>query len=170
MAYFGAVDAFNLDGGGSSTMALKDLEQDLGYRILNTPSDGRLRSISNGVFFVKGQHKAVPEAIPAWPDNRDQLNEPSSMFVDRNGILRFSEVEGSVSYSVLVNGIETIVEDNQLQLELGVGLHEISIRAKGGAAYKSSGYSDPFLHQIYPHEINLLIDMIKDFAKSELAN
>lgn len=168
MAHFGAEDAFNLDGGGSSTMALKDVEQETGYVILNTPSDGRLRSISNGVFFVKGEHNAVPDPIPAWPDTRDQLSTPSNIFVDQNAILRFNAIPGSISYSVIIDGREIIVDDNQLELDLGIGMHEISVRAKGGVEYKSSSYSRSILYQVYPHDINLLIDMIKDFTKSEL--
>ena len=167
MYYFGAVDAFNLDGGGSSTMTLKDIENG-GYMILNTPSDGRLRSISNGVFIVKGEHEPLPDPIPAWPDLRDQLAAPSNIYVDDDNVLRFNEVPGSVSYSVVINGVETIVEDNELQLDLEVGMHEISIRAKGGVSYKSSDYTTSLLYQVYPNDINLLIDMIKDYAKSTI--
>lgn len=167
MAYFGAENAFNLDGGGSSTMALKDLEAG-GYMILNTPSDGRLRAISNGVFFVKGEQKVIPDPIPTWPDLRDQLDIPTNLFVDQENILRFNNVIGSISYSVVIDGVETIITNNQLELELSVGIHEISVRAKGGTEFKSSTYSSSFFYQVYPHEINLLIDMIKDFTKSEL--
>jgi hypothetical protein len=170
MAYYGAEDAFNLDGGGSSTMALIDDEAEEGYVILNTPSDGRLRSVSNGVFFVKGEYSPIPDPIPMWPDTRDQLDVPTNIFVDQDGILRFNNIEGSISYSVVIDGIETIVENNQLELDLEVGLHEISIRAKGGVDFKSSTYSQAFLYQVYPHDINLLIDMIKDFTKSELSD
>ena len=167
MFYFGAVDAFNLDGGGSSTMTLKDIESGE-YMILNTPSDGRLRSISNGVFIVKGEHETVPDPIPAWPDTRDQLTEPTNIYVDQNNVLRFNEVEGSISYSVLINGVETIIQDNELLLDLEVGIHEISVRAKGGVDYKSSDYTTPFLYQTYPNDINLLIDMIKDYTQSSI--
>ncbi|BCR36840.1 phosphodiester glycosidase family protein [Mariniplasma anaerobium] len=168
MAYYGAEDAFNLDGGGSSTLALIDDEADEGYVILNTPSDGRLRSISNGVFFVKGEFDPIPVPIPEWPDTRDQLNMPTNIFVDQDGILRFNAIPGSISYSVVIDGRETIVESNQLELDLAVGMHEISVRAKGGADFISSTYSQSILYQVYPHDINLLIDMIKDFTKSEL--
>jgi hypothetical protein len=168
MAYYGAEDAFNLDGGGSSTMALIDNEADEGYIILNTPSDGRLRSISNGVFFVKGEYAPIPSPIPSWPDNRDQLDTPTNIYVDQDGILRFNDIAGSISYSVVIDGKEIIVESNQLELDLGIGMHEISVRAKGGANFKSSSYSQSILYQVYPHDINLIIDMIKDFTKSEL--
>jgi hypothetical protein len=43
----GAVDALNLDGGGSTTMAADDPEGRL--RVVNTPSDGSLRSIPDGI-------------------------------------------------------------------------------------------------------------------------
>ncbi|MFA7422368.1 MAG: phosphodiester glycosidase family protein [Acholeplasmataceae bacterium] len=167
MFYFGAVDAFNLDGGGSSTMTLKDIESGE-YMILNTPSDGRLRSISNGIFIVKGEHERVPDPIPSWPDTRDQLTEPTNIYVDQNNVLRFNEVEGSISYSVLINGVETIIQDNELLLDLEVGIHEISVRAKGGVDYKSSDYTTSFLYQTYPNDINLLIDMIKDYTQSSI--
>jgi hypothetical protein len=120
------------------------------------------------VFIVKGEHEPVPDPIPAWPDLRDQLAAPSNIYVDDDNVLRFNEVPGSVSYSVVINGVETIVEDNELQLDLEVGMHEISIRAKGGVSYKSSDYTTPLLYQIYPNDINLLIDMIKDYAKSTI--
>jgi hypothetical protein len=61
-----------------------------------------------------------------------------------------------------------IVQDNQLELDLGIGMHEISVRAKGGIDFKSSQFSQSILYQVYPHDINLIIDMIKDFTKSEL--
>jgi hypothetical protein len=167
MAYFGADQAYNLDGGGSSTMTLKDFENG-GYLILNTPSDGRLRSISNGVFIVKGEHKPVPDPIPTWPDLRDQLAQPTNIYVDDQNVLRFNEVPGSISYSVLINGVETIVDDNELLLDLDVGIHEITVRAKGGVDYKSSDYTTSFLYQVYPNDISLLIDMIKDYTKSSI--
>lgn len=164
MAYFGAERAYNLDGGGSSTIALKDLEAG-NYAILNTPSDLRVRSVSNGVFFVKGEHLETPDPIPAWPDNRDQLAMPSNVYVDDQGILRFDEIQGSISYSVVIDGDETIIEDNEMPLMLPIGSHEISIRAKGGALYKSSGYTNEIIYNVYPQDIYRFIELLKEFAK-----
>ncbi len=163
MAYFGAETAYNLDGGGSSTMALKDLENG-GYAILNTPSDGRIRSVSNGVFFVKGELKPVPDPIPAWPDTRDQLSIPTNVYVDEQSVLHFDEIQGSISYSVMIDGKETIVTDNQLPLTLSIGSHEISIRAKGGALYKSSDYTEHITYNVYPGDIYKFISLFQDFA------
>ena len=43
----GAVQALNLDGGGSSTMVVED-------EVVNRPSDGNLRRISNAVLVLAG--------------------------------------------------------------------------------------------------------------------
>ncbi|MBU1144068.1 MAG: phosphodiester glycosidase family protein [Firmicutes bacterium] len=167
MAHFGAERAYNLDGGGSSTMALKDLESGE-YVILNTPSDLRIRSVANGVFFVKGEQKEIPAPIPAWPDTRDQLAMPSNAFVDSMGVLHFGAVEGSISYSVVVDGKETIVSENHLALALPVGSHEISIRAKGGALYKSSDYTTEIVYNVYPQDINKFLDLLRGFASNNV--
>ncbi|KAA5826140.1 phosphodiester glycosidase family protein [Saccharopolyspora hirsuta] len=45
---FGAVDGMNLDGGGSSTVAVREPGQDLAT-VRNVPSDGVLRPVANGV-------------------------------------------------------------------------------------------------------------------------
>ncbi len=164
MAYFGAETAYNLDGGGSSTMALKDLESGE-YAILNTPSDGRVRSVSNGVFFVKGEIKPVPDPIPAWPDMRDQLAIPTNVFVDEQGILHFDEVEGSISYSVVIDGKETILTDHQLPLILSVGPHVISVRAKGGSFFKSSAYTESITYHVYSEDLYKFIELLKNFTR-----
>jgi len=166
MAYFDAERAYNLDGGGSSTIALKDLETGT-YAVLNTPSDLRIRSVSNGVFFVKGEHVPMPEPIPAWPDTRDQLNMPGNVYVDEDGILRFDEIQGSISYSVVIDGDETIIEDHMMPLSLPVGTHEISIRAKGGALYKSSDYTMEIIYHVYPQDIYKFIELLKEYAKNQ---
>ncbi|WP_199431399.1 phosphodiester glycosidase family protein [Qaidamihabitans albus] len=45
---FGAADAVNLDGGGSSTLVLREPGQDR-VTVRNTPSDGRPRAVANGI-------------------------------------------------------------------------------------------------------------------------
>lgn len=57
MKRLGCVDALNLDGGGSSTMATH-------FGVLNSPSDGRLRALPNGVAVF------APETTLPSPDFR----------------------------------------------------------------------------------------------------
>ncbi len=49
MASRGAVDAYNLDGGGSSTVVIREGEN---LRVLNSPSDGRERTDANCLLIV----------------------------------------------------------------------------------------------------------------------
>lgn len=48
MRKLGSVEALNLDGGGSTTMTVRD-------RVVNRPSDGRQRRITNAVLVLKGR-------------------------------------------------------------------------------------------------------------------
>jgi hypothetical protein len=49
MNYYGAVEAYNLDGGGSSTMIIR---KDGEFVVLNSPSDGRERTDANAILIV----------------------------------------------------------------------------------------------------------------------
>lgn len=50
MRLAGCVNAFNLDGGGSSTLVVRNEYGD--FDVINTPSDGSERSIGNAILFV----------------------------------------------------------------------------------------------------------------------
>ena len=53
MQYYGCVSAVNLDGGGSTTIAIRDENNQ--FRILNSPSDGSLRNDANCYLVVMKQ-------------------------------------------------------------------------------------------------------------------
>jgi exopolysaccharide biosynthesis protein len=50
LASFGCSDALNFDGGGSSTFVLKG--EDGNYEVKNSPSDGSLRSVADGIIII----------------------------------------------------------------------------------------------------------------------
>src|SRR5690554_3792701 len=58
METLGAVEAINLDGGGSSTMVVKN--HDGLYEAINNLSDGNIRSISNAILVVRGDIQQRP--------------------------------------------------------------------------------------------------------------
>lgn len=49
MKYYGAYEAYNLDGGGSTTMLIRDGNE---FRVLNSPSDGQARRDANALLVV----------------------------------------------------------------------------------------------------------------------
>ncbi len=143
MAYFEAEVAYNLDGGGSSTMITAD-EDDSGYITMNSPSDGRLRSISNAIFFVQGE--LIPKAsdIPN-PDTRPQFEPPTNVYLD-NGIIHFDEVMDASAYYVSINGVEHYTSTNSYVMPNIRGIYEIKVRTRGTEAYQTSLYSDPYIY------------------------
>ena len=50
MIWLGAETAINHDGGGSSTMIIRDQEE---YRVMNSPSDGNLRKVFCSIQVVR---------------------------------------------------------------------------------------------------------------------
>ncbi|NLA06497.1 MAG: phosphodiester glycosidase family protein, partial [Firmicutes bacterium] len=53
MLELGAKDAMNLDGGGSSTMVVRDF-------VMNTPSDGRERKVADAILVFSDVSGAAP--------------------------------------------------------------------------------------------------------------
>jgi hypothetical protein len=168
MVYFDAVRAYNLDGGGSSTMSL--LNEEDGYDILNTPSDGTVRAVTNGVFIVKGEH--IPRPAPVgFPDTRIRLDKPANFYVDGNGDLRFDPVLNSLAYMVSINGTTYTSDSSTYPLDLEAGQYVIKVRALADQInYRHSEYSDEFVLIIHPDDINKFINLLKEFLKRETVN
>ena len=64
MIRLGCQRALNLDGGGSSVMALRDPATGE-YRVVNTPSDGRERAVANVLGIVVDRASTAKSAKPA---------------------------------------------------------------------------------------------------------
>lgn len=164
MLYFGAVDAFNLDGGGSSTMVLKD--EDGIYNVMNTPSDGHLRPVTNGVFFVKGNH--IPRTDAIFPDNRIELDLPKNIMISRDGHIEFDSVDNAVGYEIMVNDVASNVEIPEYKLAYTPGEFEVKIKVLGdGIVYKDSEYTELITFYLYNEDINNIIEFFVNYSKEE---
>lgn len=166
MKYFDAYHAYNLDGGGSSTFVL--LNEEEGYDVINTPSDGRIRSVSNGVFFVKGYHDPILDPVP-FPETRDALMMPSSIYVDHQGILRFDGDSQSVGYRLSINGNEIDIQDTSYLLDLPPGTYQIKVRSMADRVnYRHSDYSEEVTLVIYTQEINDILDLFRGYVRNRI--
>jgi hypothetical protein len=165
MVYFGADKAYNIDGGGSTTMALKNTEGT--YDIMNTPSDGTVRAVTNGVYLVKGEHIPRPNPV-GFPDPRIKLDRPLNLYVDQTGDLRFDPIQHSLSYMVSINGELFETEESSMTLDLAPGEYVIKVRALADQInYKNSDYSEEFVLIVRPDDINHFIDALKEFLLRE---
>jgi len=70
----GAYNAINLDGGGSTTMAIRKLDEDVA-KVVNNPSEGTQRKVVNGVGVFSNAPKGELSYIEVYTDD-------SKMFVD----------------------------------------------------------------------------------------
>ena len=164
MLYYHAVDAFNLDGGGSTAMMLQNTEG--GYDYMNTPSDGSPRPVTNGVFFVKGEHKELEYAI--FPDNRTQLGIVNDIFITTDGILSFEEVEYATGYEIKIGDDFFQSSGSGYQLEVVPGEYEVQIKTLAdGIEFKDSIYTDAITYNMYTEDMNNLIDFFLNYTKKE---
>lgn len=165
MAYFEADHAINLDGGGSTTMAILNGDE---YDIVNTPSDGNLRHNANGVFFVKGD---LPETLPPvpYPDTRAILDTPSQLFLNSSNVLSFNEVPNATRYEIWIDGDYKIDSTTtSVSLNLPLGTHEIQVRAFGNHdTHKQSSYSETMVLTIYSNDMLDFIDFIREYTQTQ---
>lgn len=165
MLYYGAVDAFNLDGGGSSAMLLKNEAGT--YEYVNTPSDGTPRPVTNGVFFVLGTHK--PRVHTLWPDTRTVLDTPSNVFLSRSGFIDFTDNINAAGYEITINDEIFNVTESDYQTNLETGVYDISIRAIGDAdTYKTSLYTESVLYNVYNEDMQSIINYFTNYAQEEI--
>ncbi|VEU82823.1 phosphodiester glycosidase family protein [Acholeplasma hippikon] len=162
MKALNAVEAYNLDGGGSSTMLLRDAET-LELKTLNQLSDGRMRSISNGLLFVKGDYEPVFTPIP-YPDTRDKFNAPTGVYVDDEGVLHFVGNNEHASYVLKINGRETYLTKESMSLLLNAGSYEIQVKVKGDGTTASSDYSEVFTYNIHKQDVQKILDLMRQLA------
>jgi len=159
----GAVTAFNLDGGGSSTMLLRNSETGE-YEGLNTFSDGHMRSISNGLLFARGDLEPVFVEIP-YPDTRTPFEAPTGLFIDSEGVFHFTGNSEHMEYVLKINGREQYLTKETISLLLAPGQHEIQVRVKGNAEYSTSPFSESYTYNVHKNDVKIILDLIRNIAQ-----
>ena len=102
MNYYGAVEAYNLDGGGSSTMIIK---RDGEFQVMNSPSDGRERTDANAILIVAKD----PEIESSVVNKVDSLE----LSVD---VINTNDHDIKELY-VILNGESKLVVDGKVKFE-----------------------------------------------------
>ena len=163
MNYFGAYQAFNLDGGGSSTIAVLDEASDT-YKIHNSPSDGNLRQDGNGIGFIYGPRYVPLPPIP-YPDTRTVLNQVNNLIVEGNKLM-FNSVPNANRYVVTVNGKRYETTDPELTLDLNPGLYDVNVKAYGDHDLYAYSKSDTYNIEIYSTAMQKIMDGLLNYGKN----
>ena len=161
LKYFGADVGFNLDGGGSTTVAVFD-EAEATYQIHNSPSDGNLRQDANGVGFIYGDISLPLPPIP-FPDNRSVLNTITNVLFDGRTVL-FDPIENASSYLLEVNGRRFTSETPEFELDLASGTYDVSIKAFGEHETYRQSEKATFELNVYSSLLQQLINQLGEYG------
>lgn len=135
MLHYGCVEAYNLDGGGSTTILIREGDE---FRVLNSPSDGSARLDANALLVV------VPEISLEITDVLDStltVKKPatspdiaiSNIVVNINnknynldgdslvieGLNPTTEYDFNYSYNRTMNGVTTLVNGDTIKVKTG---------------------------------------------------
>lgn len=163
LKYFGADVGFNLDGGGSSTIAVYDSTLD-DYVIHNSPSDGNVRRNANGIGFIYGPKQLPMPPVP-YPDTRVRLGQVSNILLEGNN-LSFNPVPNANRYVLDIDGIEIETTNTNLTLDITPGIHDISVRAYGEHDLFRQSVSDPFVFEIYSLPVQSIMDILSNYGQN----
>lgn len=163
LQYFGADKGFNLDGGGSTTVAVLDPTNDT-YVIHNSPSDGNLRQDANGVGFMYGPRYQPLPPTP-FPDTRTLL-DPVSNIVLQGNRLSFSPVANASKYVINVDGKLIETTNSEIDLNIEPGQHDITIRAYGDHEVYRQSDKVPFLIETYTSSMQSIIDALSNYGEN----
>lgn len=127
----GCVDAVCLDGGGSTTMGTTNPDSN-GFSVINSPSDGYQRKVTDALFLVSNlSPSGTPDRLYVQPNNRVLLSDATTSctasFVDTNWF-PVSDSE-SLSWSAK-NG--SITQDGIYTAPTSGGEDEITVTSSSG--------------------------------------
>ncbi|MEK3883146.1 phosphodiester glycosidase family protein [Paenibacillus sp. PL2-23] len=131
MADLGVVNAMNLDGGGSSTLAAK-LPGDMALRVMNSPSDGGERKTGNGLLLVNKAPELGTAASLAVQPNAERILTGSTIQFQAKGV----DANG---HPAAMNGTPEWQADASLGTVDGSGMFTAGAQAGTGAISVQAG-------------------------------
>lgn len=152
MLDYGAVDAYNLDGGGSTTMVLRTNTNT--FEVVNQPSDGSPRTVTNSVFLAIQVRfdDLTPHPVP---DYSTPLNPPTNLSIQSDR-LTFTGQTGAKEYEVSINDVVYTTKSLFFTLPQAIsrtGIYSIKVKAIGDGFYYKTSFDSTTLIFDYPGAI-----------------
>ncbi len=154
MIQYGSVNAYNFDGGGSTTMVLRNESGE--FDVVNQPSDGTARTVTNSIFLAVQVRfdDTTPHPIP---DYSTPLSAPTGLVISGDR-LTYTSINGAKEYEISINGTKYISKNLYYGLRNAIttpGTYTINARAIGdGFYYQDSLISESLIFE-YPGPIPL---------------
>ena len=132
MIEYGAYSAMNLDGGGSTTMAIAPLEAENSFEILNLPSDGSERRIINGVGVFNNAPQRSLSYIEVYTDDPNMFANTTRKFYIKGYDKYHNPVKVDITEAEFkIEGIEGKFKGNILTAnEKGLGMVSVKYKRK----------------------------------------
>ncbi|MRX72676.1 hypothetical protein GJU40_11005 [Bacillus lacus] len=127
----GAVQALNLDGGGSSTFAARQPGES-GLSVVNSPSDGFERSVANSLFVVSSAQPSELSQLAVLPDRLLTLAGSSHQF-DAKGM------DASYQTAEMLAAAEWTLSDSKIGTISKSGLFTAGKESAQGQVISTSG-------------------------------
>ena len=162
MKFFDAHEAHNLDGGGSTTVAVYDTKEET-YIIHNSPSDGNLRQDANGVGFIAGPRFIPLPPIP-YPDLREEINMVEDYIIEGNKLM-FNPVLNADRYVIKIGDKTYETTETSVLLDFNPGEYEVSIRAYGDHDLYRQSDKTIFTLGVYTKQMDSILDHLKNYGK-----
>lgn len=144
MKELGCVDAINLDGGGSTIISGVYPGSDVSS-ILNSPSDGKPRGVSNYIFLKNTQEPTEKaEKLYLYPFEEHYLSGYTDILTPKAVDSEYYPAKLPKKLKFSVDGTESIIDNNGVLIAMGDGKFTVNVtgdRAKGIASYNV--YSTP---------------------------
>lgn len=169
LSELGCVDALNLDGGGSTSIAGVYPGQEASA-VINSPSEGSLRKVTNFIFLQNMREaEGTLGGLYLYPYSESYLSGTSVQLYPAAVDKSFHYMEAqSVEFS-MGNELGTVTEDGVLTLS-GTGEAIVNVKSgdiTGGATY--STYETPTSVEVYDTETNKSITSITADAKTSFS-
>jgi exopolysaccharide biosynthesis protein len=180
----GAYNAINLDGGGSTTMAVKPIDEQVA-KVVNKPSDGGERRVVNGVGVFSNAPKGELSYIKINTDDKNMFPNTSRRFtikgydehhnpveVNQNNVIySFEGIEGEINgnilkakspgkltvtanYEGLTSTIDLKVFDEIKDISLSLDKFNINTNSQKNIGTIYGKDKNGFKAKIYPEDIN----------------
>lgn len=174
MKYLGAHDALNLDGGGSTTMAIKE---DSNVKLVNNPSGGSQRAISNALGVYNNAPKGVLRHIELSVEDKNMFVNTSRNVTVKGYDDYYKPVDVKLEDVVFsIEGIDGTFEGNKLVASsTGIGkikanlngiTSELDITVLGNIKELQSNKDTIFMPKSHYHFIGNLYGIDKNGRKA----
>lgn len=164
LTYYGCVEAYNLDGGGSTTMIIRNEYGD--FDVVNSPSDGSERNDSNSLLVVVPRLELTIKEITDTTVTID-YREPNPELKITDIVLTINgETKTNIKFPIVIDGL-TSKTDYQIDVTYNLNYKDIEKIGEKVSTKIKTGKKRPILQDYYYLVSGDVVTVYFDIVDSE---